>query len=82
MLDDRQNARCDEPRRADHSSVACQLADLDCRSRAAHLDAASGPLGLDDVLPRGAVAGVDENLDEISLCHDLCIPSSNWVQAF
>jgi hypothetical protein len=77
MLDDRENARCDEPRRADHAAVAGQLTHLDRRSRAAHLDAASGALGFDDVLPRGAVAGVDENLDEISLCHDSGIPSLN-----
>jgi hypothetical protein len=77
MLDDRENARRDKPRRADHAAVAGQLADLDGRARAAHLDASSGSLGLDDVLPRSAVSGVDENLDEISLCHDVFIPSSN-----
>ena len=77
MLDDRENTRRDEPRGADYAAVAGQLADLDCRARAAHLDAASGAPGLDDVLPRGAVAGVDEDFDEISLCHDLFIPSSN-----
>ena len=77
MLDDRENARRDEPGRADHAAVAGQLADLDRRARAAHLDASSCALGLDDVLPRCAVAGVDENLDEISLCHDVFIPSSN-----
>ena len=74
MLDDRQNAGRDEPSRPHHAAVAGQLADLDGRPRAAHLDAASGALGLDDVLPRGAVAGVDQNLDEISLCHGLFIP--------
>jgi hypothetical protein len=77
MLDDRENTRCDEPRRADHAAVAGQLADLDGRARAADLDAASGTLGLDDVLPRCAVAGVYENLDKISLCHDVFIPDSS-----
>ena len=77
MLDDCEDAGRYEPRRAHNAAVAGQLADLDGRTRAAHLDAASRALGLDDVLPRGAVAGVDENLDEISLCHDVFIPSSN-----
>jgi hypothetical protein len=77
MLDDSKHAGRDEPRCAHDASVARELADLDGRTRAAHLDAASGALGLDDVLPRGAVACVDENLDKISLCHDLLIPCSN-----
>lgn len=77
MLDDSENTGCDEPRRAHDTAVAGQLADLDGRARAPHLDAPSGSLGLDDVLPRGAVAGVHEDLDEISLCHRLFIPSSN-----
>jgi hypothetical protein len=77
MLDDRQDTGRDESRRAHDAAVAGQLADLDGRARAAHLDASSRSLGLDDVLPRGAVAGVDEDLDEISLCHDVFIPSSN-----
>jgi hypothetical protein len=77
MLDDRQNAGRHEPSRPHHASVPGQLADFDGRARAAHLDAASGALGLDDVLPRGAIAGVDENLDKISLCHGLFIPGSS-----
>ena len=69
MLDDRQDTRRHETSRAHDASVARQLADLDARARAAHLDAASGPGRLDDVLARGAAAGVHEDLDEISLCH-------------
>jgi hypothetical protein len=71
MLDYRQDARRHKPRGAHYATGASQLADLDGRARAADLDAAAGALGLDDIFPRGAVAGVDQNLDEISLCHTL-----------
>src|SRR5438552_6812098 len=69
VLDHSQDAWCDETGRADHSSGARQLADLDRRARAAYLDAASGAGGFDHVLTGGAAAGVHQNLDEISLCH-------------
>src|SRR5438045_935744 len=69
VLDDRQDSRRHETSRAHDASVARQLADLDARARAAHLDAAAGARRLDDVLTRDAASGVDQNLDEISLCH-------------
>src|SRR2546430_13639310 len=69
VLDHSQDAWCDETGRADHSSGTRQLANLDRRARAAHLDAASGAGGFDHVLTGGAAAGVHQNLDEISLCH-------------
>jgi uracil-DNA glycosylase len=69
MLDDCQDARRHKPRRTHDATGAGQLADLDGRARAADLDAAPGSPGFDHVFPGGAVAGVDENLDEISLSH-------------
>src|SRR5438094_2045888 len=69
VLDDRQDSRRHETSRAHDASVARQLADLDARARAAHLDAAAGAGRLDDVPTRDAASGVDQNLDEISLCH-------------
>jgi len=69
VFDDREDPGRDKTSRAHDATVARELADLDARARAAHLDAASGPGRLDDVLARGAAAGVHEDLDEISLCH-------------
>lgn len=77
MLDDRQDSRRDESRGAHDAACTRQLADLDRGARAADLDAATCPLGLDDVLASRTVAGVDQNLDKISLCHtDLIVPNS------
>lgn len=77
MLDDRQDSRRDETRCAHDAACTGKLADLDGGARAADLHAATCALGLDDVLASGAVAGVDENLDKISLCHtDLIVPNS------
>src|SRR5256885_13058247 len=66
VLDHCEDARRDEPRGADNAPSAGQLSDLDRRARAAHLDTASGPGGLDDVFTGRAAAGVHQDFHEIS----------------
>src|SRR5260370_33746893 len=69
MLNDREDPRRHEARRPHDATCPCQLSNLDCRARAAHLHAAPGARGLDHVFACGTAPGVDQDLDEISLCH-------------
>ena len=78
---DGQHAGRDEPCCSHDSARARQLANLDRRAGAAHLDRASGPGRPDDVLPRGARAGVDKDLNEIAFCHALFMPRFPRFQA-
>src|SRR5438270_725281 len=69
MFDDRQDPGRYESRRPYHAAGSRQLADLDRRARASHLDAPPGAGRLDDVLAGRAAAGVHQDLDKISLRH-------------
>src|SRR5438309_314111 len=69
MFDDRQAPGRDESRRPYDAAGPRQLADLDRRARAAHLDAPPGACRLNDVLAGRAAAGVHQDLDKISLRH-------------
>src|SRR5438067_13359372 len=69
MFDDRQDPGRYESRRPYHAAGSRQLADLDRRARASHLDAPPGAGRLDDVLASRAAAGVHQDLAKISLRH-------------
>jgi hypothetical protein len=81
VLDDCQDPRGYEPRRADHSARSGQLADLDRRAGAAHFHGATSLGRLDRVLARGAASGIDKDFDEIAFCHASSMPKSGRFHA-